>query len=233
MSAHQTLQDLDNNDKFIISLKGNEEIPQYKHKESVMAVYSDTCCCHKFEQQLLQQIKTSKLRLQTCKLNRKKLLNHLTHIYRNHHNIGSVKINNSTYLWFYLTNRPARAKDALGIYKFKHQPIISLVTNMRTFNFNQYIQIAEVNKFTTSNLQEEWETTGPDHTWKLISYSYYIKYAKPGDETGFYHINVNVPDAITTGRGINMIQEFLILTAKESSNCTEILPEIYNHLENW
>ncbi|EFW16563.1 conserved hypothetical protein [Coccidioides posadasii str. Silveira] len=58
-------------------------------------------------------------------------------------------------------------------------------------------------------------------------------YAKPGDKTGFCHINVNVPDAITTGRDINMIQGFLILTAEEPSNCTEILPGMHNYLENW
>ncbi|EAS30312.3 uncharacterized protein CIMG_12984 [Coccidioides immitis RS] len=132
------------------------------------------------------------------------------------------------------------------------------------FDFNQYIQITEVNKFTTSNLQKKWETTRsviilqlicwwndrlqgatmtvltqingeyniPNHAWKLISYPYYTKYAKSGDKTGFHHIDVNVPDAITTGRGINMIQEFLTLTAEEPGNCTEILPEMHNHLEN-
>ncbi|EAS31756.3 uncharacterized protein CIMG_13125 [Coccidioides immitis RS] len=78
----------------------------------------------------------SKLGLQTCTLNREELLNCLAHIYRNHHNINSVKTNNSIYLWFHLANKLARAEDALDIYKFKHQPIISLVANMRIFNFN-------------------------------------------------------------------------------------------------
>ncbi|KJF61047.1 uncharacterized protein CIMG_13391 [Coccidioides immitis RS] len=75
--------------------------------------------------------------------------------------------------------------------------------------------------------------TRSNHAWKLISYLYYIKYAKPGDKTGFHHINVNVPDAITTGRGINIIQGFLTLTAEEPGDCTEILPEMHNYLENW
>ncbi|KMU92316.1 hypothetical protein CIHG_10144 [Coccidioides immitis H538.4] len=78
--------------------------------------------------------------------------------------------------------------------------------------------ITEVNKFTTSNFEKKWETTG--------------SYAKPENKTEFHHINVNIPDAITTGRGINMIQEFLTLTAEEPGNCTEILPEMHNHLEN-
>ncbi|KJF60440.1 uncharacterized protein CIMG_12970 [Coccidioides immitis RS] len=160
----------------------------------------------------------SKLRLQTHTLNREKLLNCLAHIYRNYHNIGLVKTNDSIYLWFHLTNRPARAEDALDIYKFKHQLIISLITG--------------VNKFIISNLQKKWKTTGPNHAWKLIFYSYYTKYAKPENKTGFHYINVNIPDAITTGRDINIIQEFLILIAEEPSNCTEILPEMHNHLEN-
>nr|KMM73072.1 hypothetical protein CPAG_09361 [Coccidioides posadasii RMSCC 3488] len=37
----------------------------------------------------------------------------------------------------------------------------------------------------------------PDHAWKLVSYPYYAKYAKPGDKTGFCHIDVNVADTIT------------------------------------
>ncbi|EFW13393.1 conserved hypothetical protein [Coccidioides posadasii str. Silveira] len=96
----------------------------------------------------------------THTFNREELLNHLAYIHRNCCNIDSVKTNNSTYLWFHLANRLARAEDALGIYKFKHQPIISLVTKMKIFDFNQYTQITGVNKFTTSNLQKEWETTG-------------------------------------------------------------------------
>ncbi|EFW16408.1 conserved hypothetical protein [Coccidioides posadasii str. Silveira] len=323
MSAHQTLQGLDNKDESVIPPESDEEIPQHEQEESVMAVHSGTCHYHGFEQQLLQKIKStkthlelelicilkqlgkafsnkkadiylyydhaklmaSKLGLQTHTLNREELLNHLAYIHRNHHNISSVKTDDSTYLWFHLANRPARAEDALGIYKFKHQPIIPLVANMRTFDFNQYTQITGVNKFTTSNLQKEWETTGsviipqlicwwnnklqdttttvltwvnseynmyyhhqqmmgdhnnyrwlrtiPDHAWKLISYPYYTKYAKPGDKTEFHHIDVNVPDAITTGRGVNMIQGSLTLTAEEPGDCTEILSEMHNHLENW
>ncbi|EAS29043.2 uncharacterized protein CIMG_13302 [Coccidioides immitis RS] len=109
MSVHQTLQDLNDNDKSIISLKSDEEIPQHKCEESVIATHT---------------------------LNREELLNHLAHIYRNYCNIGSVKTNDSIYLWFHLANRPARAEDALDIYKFKHQSIIPLIANMRMFNFN-------------------------------------------------------------------------------------------------
>ncbi|EFW13373.1 conserved hypothetical protein [Coccidioides posadasii str. Silveira] len=225
----------------------------------------------------------SKLGLQTHTLNREELLNHLAYIHRNCHNIDLVKTNDSIYLWFYLVNRPARAEDTLGIYKFKHQLIIPLVAKMKIFDFNQYMQITEVNKFTTSNLQKKWETTESvvipqlmywwnnklqgttttvltqvnskynmyyyhqqimrdcdNYRWLRIMYYSIVQqlmhqdpYAKPGDKTGFHHINVNVPDAITTGRGINIIQGFLTLTAEEPSDCTEILPEMHNYLENW
>ncbi|KMU86677.1 hypothetical protein CIHG_04466 [Coccidioides immitis H538.4] len=65
------------------------------------------------------------------------------------------------------------------------------------------------------------------------SSSCYAKYAKPGDKTGFRHIDFNVPDAITTGRGVNMIQGSLTLTAEEPRDCTEVLPGMHNHLEDW
>ncbi|EFW13400.1 conserved hypothetical protein [Coccidioides posadasii str. Silveira] len=82
------------------------------------------------------KLMASKLGLQTHTLNREKLLNCLAYIHRNYCNIGLVKTDDSTYLWFCLANRPARAEDALGIYKFKHQPIIPLVAKMKTFDFN-------------------------------------------------------------------------------------------------
>ncbi|EFW14288.1 conserved hypothetical protein [Coccidioides posadasii str. Silveira] len=209
----------------------------------------------------------SKLGLQTHTLNREELLNCLTYIYRNCCNIDSVKTDDSTYLWFCLANRPARAEDALDIYKFKHQLSISLVTKMKTFDFNQYIQITGVNKFTTSNLKKKWETTESvvipqlrcwwnDKlqdttttvlTWVNGEYNIYYHHQQimegcdnyewlrkmyHRNKTGFCHIDVNVPDAITTGRSVNMIQEFLILTAEEPGDCTEILPEMHNHVEN-
>ncbi|EFW16567.1 conserved hypothetical protein [Coccidioides posadasii str. Silveira] len=109
MSAHQTLQDLDNKDESVISSESDKKISQYEQEESVMATHT---------------------------LNKKKLLNYLTYIYRNHCNVGLVKTDDSIYLWFYLTNRPARDEDVLDIYKFKHQPIISLVAKMKIFDFN-------------------------------------------------------------------------------------------------
>ncbi|KJF61142.1 uncharacterized protein CIMG_13459 [Coccidioides immitis RS] len=185
MSAHQTLQGLDNKDKSVISPESNKKIPQHEQEESVIAqllqkikstkTHSELELIHILEQLGKAfsnkkadiylyydhaKLMASKLDLQTRTLNREELLNHLAYIHRNCCNIGLVKTNDSTYLWFCLANRPARAEDTLDIYKFKHQPIIPLVTNMRTFDFNQYTQITRVNKFTTSNLQKEWETTG-------------------------------------------------------------------------
>ncbi|EFW13314.1 conserved hypothetical protein [Coccidioides posadasii str. Silveira] len=60
MSAHQTLQDLDDEDESIIPPESDKKIPQHEQEESVMAVHSDTYHCHDFKQQLLQKIKSTK-----------------------------------------------------------------------------------------------------------------------------------------------------------------------------
>ena len=41
----------------------------------------------------------------------------------------------------------------------------------------------------------------PDKHWRLVSYPYYVKYAKEGDSTYFKHIDINVPYLLTHGRG--------------------------------
>ncbi|EAS31464.3 uncharacterized protein CIMG_13093 [Coccidioides immitis RS] len=142
MLAHQILQDLDDNDEFeqqllqkIKSIKMCSELELICILEQLEKVFSDKKA-NIYLYYDHAKLMTSKLRLQTHTLNREKLLNYLTHIYRNCCNIDSVKTNDSIYLWFCLTNKLARAEDALDIYKFNHQPIISLVTNMRMFDFN-------------------------------------------------------------------------------------------------
>ena len=46
----------------------------------------------------------------------------------------------------------------------------------------------------------------PDRNPRLLSYPYYAKYAIPGDRTYFRHIDMNVPQYLRTGHGINIIQ---------------------------
>ncbi len=45
----------------------------------------------------------------------------------------------------------------------------------------------------------------PDYAWRLISYPYYVKFAKPGDYTSFRYINISIPKYLEIGRGGNLI----------------------------
>jgi hypothetical protein len=47
---------------------------------------------------------------------------------------------------------------------------------------------------------------GPDRNTGLVSYPYYAKYAHEGDRTFFRHIDVNIKQLASSGRGANMIQ---------------------------
>lgn len=44
----------------------------------------------------------------------------------------------------------------------------------------------------------------PDHVWKLMSCPYYAKSTIPGEATAFRHIDMNILDAVETGRGANL-----------------------------
>lgn len=69
-------------------------------------------------------------------------------------------------------------------------------------------------------------------TW-LISYPYYTKYASRDDTTFFRHIDLNVPRLIANKRGYFQIQGTLSMDDEDESDCTEILPGMHNHLEEW
>ncbi|KAL9048148.1 MAG: hypothetical protein Q9162_007841 [Coniocarpon cinnabarinum] len=66
-----------------------------------------------------------------------------------------------------------------------------------------------------------------DLGWRLISYPYYVKYAKPGDNTFFRHIDINTAEAARSGANINMIQGSVSLDDEDDANCTEILPGMH------
>jgi hypothetical protein len=40
-----------------------------------------------------------------------------------------------------------------------------------------------------------------DEAWRLVSYSYYAKYALLGDNIFFRHIDINIPRFLESGRG--------------------------------
>ena len=73
----------------------------------------------------------------------------------------------------------------------------------------------------------------PDKAWKLISYPYYTKYAQPGDQTYFRHLDVNIPKLLDVGRGANLIQGSVHFDDDDNENCTELLLGFQNHLAEW
>jgi hypothetical protein len=61
-----------------------------------------------------------------------------------------------------------------------------------------------------------------DHHWRLISYSYYVKYATRSG-TFFRHIDLNITQYLINGRGGNMIQGTVSLDDEQDDCCTEII----------
>jgi hypothetical protein len=72
-----------------------------------------------------------------------------------------------------------------------------------------------------------------DKYWRLISYFYYIKYAKSRDRIAFRHINQNISFLLTIKREANMIQNFLSLNDENVNNCIIVLSEMHKHLTSW
>src|SRR5277367_4726204 len=73
----------------------------------------------------------------------------------------------------------------------------------------------------------------PDHNTNLVSYPYYAKYAHQGDNTFFRHIDLNIKELATSGRGANMIQGTVSLDDEEEDDCTMILPGMHKHVKEW
>ena len=70
-----------------------------------------------------------------------------------------------------------------------------------------------------------------NNNYHLISYLYYVKYAKLKDRTAFCHVNINLSDLIESDQGKNQIQDTVSLDDKISDECTEILPGLHHHLK--
>lgn len=69
--------------------------------------------------------------------------------------------------------------------------------------------------------------------YKLISHPYYGKYAKPGDQTFFRHIDLNIADAVYSGLGVEMIQGTVSWDYEDDDNCTEMLDGFHRYLEEY
>jgi hypothetical protein len=73
----------------------------------------------------------------------------------------------------------------------------------------------------------------PDQNTNLVSYPYYAKYARKGDNTFFRHIDLNIGDLASSGRGANMIQGTVSLDDEKPDDCTMILPGMHKHIKEW
>ncbi|KAI9889933.1 MAG: hypothetical protein M1814_004656 [Vezdaea aestivalis] len=73
----------------------------------------------------------------------------------------------------------------------------------------------------------------PDKKWRLVSYPYYAKFAKPGDQTSFRHLDISIEDMLLSGRGANMIQGSVSLDDELPGEATEILPGFHKIAGEW
>lgn len=73
----------------------------------------------------------------------------------------------------------------------------------------------------------------PDKQWRLVTYPYYAKYAKKGDQTYFRHLDLNIPELIANDRGSGMIQGSVSIDDEDDSNCTVIIPGMQHKLAEW
>jgi len=75
----------------------------------------------------------------------------------------------------------------------------------------------------------------PDRNTALISYPYYSKLARPGAQTYFRHIDLNVNRALSDmGDDLaNIIQGSVSLTDEDVDNCTELIPGLHRRFKEW
>lgn len=74
----------------------------------------------------------------------------------------------------------------------------------------------------------------PDRNLKLVSYPYHAKYTRKGDSTAFCHIDLNIPQYLSTGRGGNIIQDSVSLDNETiESGCIKLIPGFYCYIRAW
>jgi hypothetical protein len=67
----------------------------------------------------------------------------------------------------------------------------------------------------------------------LVSYPYYTKYTRPGDNTYFRHIDLNIADAARDEHGIRAIQGSVSWNNENDANCTEMLDGFHHILREY
>ena len=73
----------------------------------------------------------------------------------------------------------------------------------------------------------------PDQNSCLVCYPYYTKMAIPGDDTGFLHIDLNVPRLLETGRGAQIVQTTVAVDDETEDGCTLLIPGFFRHIKEW
>ena len=69
----------------------------------------------------------------------------------------------------------------------------------------------------------------PDYNSRLVSYSYYAKFAEKSDSTVFRYINMNIKQFLKNGRGANIIQSSVLLDDEGADmGCTIIVPGMHD-----
>ncbi|GAB7341642.1 hypothetical protein MBLNU457_7836t2 [Dothideomycetes sp. NU457] len=71
----------------------------------------------------------------------------------------------------------------------------------------------------------------PDGCHWLVSYPYYIKQTRPGDNTGFHHFDMN--PYLMTAFDWNQMQSSLSLSDEDEENCTVLVPGFHKNLDQW
>jgi hypothetical protein len=73
----------------------------------------------------------------------------------------------------------------------------------------------------------------PNHSWRLISYPYTAKCALEGDRTAFLHLDLNIREYISSGRGANTLSISISLDTEDDQGCTLVVPGFHNHIREW
>ncbi|RPA88655.1 hypothetical protein L873DRAFT_1725222 [Choiromyces venosus 120613-1] len=73
----------------------------------------------------------------------------------------------------------------------------------------------------------------PDLNWRLVSYPYYTKDTSAGENTGFKHLDLNVPELLAEGRGENIIQSSVSIDDEYEDGCTIVVPGFQRNICEW
>lgn len=137
----------------------------------------------------------SKLSLQTNKLDAPMLQTRLNKVYDRCGDLWDLKTNSTTYTWFRKANRPPRAIDTLGLYRFFHhapppfqpdflqwqsaednwQPIVVTTPHHQPYLKNNGSNIPQLDQACISAMLAEWDERGNINLKKLFAWWWDLK----------------------------------------------------------